>query len=323
MIEEVYPGILRMEIPIPENPLRATNAYLILSGERNLLVDTGINRPESRATMQSCLEEAGIDLGRTDFFITHNHADHIGLAPELKTGSSKIFLNPQDAAFLKDPDHWSKIASVAKKNGFPESILKAALHRHPARRYLLKGPLDFDPLEEGTGIRIGSYRFTCIQTPGHSRGHTCLYEPEAKLLFSGDHILGSITPNISAYVDDGDPLGEYLRSLEKIGRYEVDLVLPGHRNPFRNLRERIGELLDHHEARNRETLTILGHGGQSAYEVATQMTWDISCGQWADFPVPQKWFATGETLSHLRYLEGQGKVKRDFREGKTFYSLAE
>jgi glyoxylase-like metal-dependent hydrolase (beta-lactamase superfamily II) len=322
MIEEVFPDIFRMEIPIPENPLRATNSYLVRSKERNLIVDTGIHRPESREAMGSCLKELGVDLNQTDFFITHSHADHLGLFPELRTDSSRIFLNPRDAEFLGDPNHWSKIASVAKVNGFPESILETALRKHPARRYFFKGPLDFDPIREGSGIRAGTYHFLCIETPGHSRGHTCLYEPAAKVLFSGDHVLGSITPNISAYADDSDPLGEYLRSLGKIGQYDIDLVLPGHRNPFRNLPERIKELFEHHETRSRESLSVLSHGRQSAYEVATRMTWDISCGQWADFPVPQKWFATGETLSHLHYLEKRGQVKREFLEGNAFYSLA-
>ena len=42
---------------------------------------------------------------------------------------------------------------------------------------------------------------------------------------------------------------------------------------------------------------------------------------WVDFPLPQKWFATGETLSHLQHLERKGLVKREWREGKAFYSL--
>jgi len=40
------------------------------------------------------------------------------------------------------------------------------------------------------------------------------------------------------------------------------------------------------------------------------MTWDIDCETWADFPIAQKWFATGEAIAHLRYLEGQGRISR-------------
>ena len=72
-----------------------------------------------------------------------------------------------------------------------------------------------------------------------------------------------------------------------------------------------------------EILSILENGRQSAYQVATQMTWDIDCELWVDFPLPQKWFATGETLSHLQHLERKGVVKREWRQGKAFYSLTE
>jgi hypothetical protein len=48
----------------------------------------------------------------------------------------------------------------------------------------------------------------------------------------------------------------------------------------------------------------------SAYEVAAHMSWDIDCEHWDQFPVAQKWFATGEALAHLRYLEEEAKVVR-------------
>ncbi len=40
------------------------------------------------------------------------------------------------------------------------------------------------------------------------------------------------------------------------------------------------------------------------------MSWDIDCESWELFPVAQKWFATGEALAHLRYLEGEGRIRR-------------
>ena len=41
------------------------------------------------------------------------------------------------------------------------------------------------------------------------------------------------------------------------------------------------------------------------------MSWDIDCESWELFPVAQKWFATGEALAHLRYLEGEGRIRRN------------
>ena len=75
----------------------------------------------------------------------------------------------------------------------------------------------------------------------------------------------------------------------------------GHRNQ---------ELKKHHASRLDEVLAILDNGTMSAYKVASQMTWDIDCERWDQFPVAQKWFATGEALAHLRYLEEEKKVVR-------------
>jgi glyoxylase-like metal-dependent hydrolase (beta-lactamase superfamily II) len=237
----------------------------------------------------------------------------------LKKDGSKVYFNRPDAAVLRDPNHWEKLAAFAAVNGFPET--EAAIQRHPGRKYLYRGPLDFYLLREGDEIRIGGYFFRCVETPGHTRGHMCLYEPEAKILLSGDHLLEEITPNISRWSENADALGEFLKSLDKIGRYDIKVVLPGHRNVFSHIRQRIEELLGHHQARNQEILSVLKKGRQSAYEVASQVTWDIDLDLWEDFPVPQKWFATGETLSHLQYLERRGEVKREWKEGKAFYCL--
>jgi hypothetical protein len=40
------------------------------------------------------------------------------------------------------------------------------------------------------------------------------------------------------------------------------------------------------------------------------MTWDIKCDSWEAFPLAQKWFATGEAISHLRYLKEKGRIER-------------
>lgn len=321
MIDEVFPHIFRMEIPLPGNPLKAINSYLIKGRDRFLMIDTGMNREECMEAMGSCLKELEVDLNRTDFFITHLHADHLGLVSELATDSSAIYFNHPDAQVIQDTNHWEKMAAFAGVNGFPESDLQAAIKRHPGRRYHARGPLDLDLLREGDRVGIGEYAFRCVETPGHTRGHMCLYEPELKIFFSGDHILDSITPNISLWSDNEDPLRQYLKSLDKIWAYDIDLVLPGHRSPFAHHQRRIAELKEHHEVRIEEVFSILQQGGQSAYQVASQMTWDIDCDMWEDFPLPQKWFAAGEALAHLQYLQGEGRVKRELRGGKALFFL--
>ena len=179
----------------------------------------------------------------------------------------------------------------------------AAVGKHPGKKYLFTGQPDFTPLREGDTLAIGRYRFRCVETPGHTPGHLCLFEPEAGIFFSGDHILDSITPNISGWAQENeDPLGDFLASLDKVAAYNIRLVLPGHRKPIADHRRRIEELKAHHRVRTQEIGDILSRGAQTAYQVASRMTWDMSYARWADFPVPQQWFATGEALAHLLIL---------------------
>ena len=71
-----------------------------------------------------------------------------------------------------------------------------------------------------------------IETPGHAPSHVCLHQPERRLLISGDHLLG----RISLYFDYGwtpDPVGEFLRSLDKVDALDARLACPatGARSP--------------------------------------------------------------------------------------------
>lgn len=315
-IEEVLPGLFRAEIPLPNNPLKATNSYLIKDQERSLIIDTGMNREECMEAFAGVLRELQLDLSRTDFFITHLHADHLGLVGELARPSSRIFFNRIDALIAAFSDLWKTLFDVARKHGFHEQELMEALSRHPGYRYSPSSPVDFEYLVEGDELSYGPYTFTCVHTPGHTPGHLCLYDRSRKLLVSGDHILGDITPNISAWDDASDPLREYLRSLDKVYRMEIDLVLPGHRRIVSDCRGRIEELKRHHRERLDEVFGIIeGEGAASAYRIAARMTWDIEAEDWESFPLTQKWFAIGEALAHIRYLEAEKRVRREEREG--------
>jgi len=321
MAEEILPNLFREEIPLPQNPLKAINSYVIKGEGRYLMID--MNRPECLHAMEAYIEEIGVDLARTDFFITHLHADHLGLVSELARPSSRVYFNRPDARVIQDPGHWEEMADIARMNGFPESDIQTAISRHPGKRYHARRNFPLTLLGENDRVEIGGYSLVCVETPGHTRGHLCLYEPGKKLLFSGDHLLESITPNISLWSEGEDPLRDYLQSLDKVSRYEVEQVLPGHRQIFTHHRRRIEELKKHHEIRNEEILSILRRGKQTAYKVASQMTWDISYERWEDFPLPQQWFAGGEALAHLQYLEGSGRVKRELHDGKVLFSRRE
>jgi len=321
MTEELLPNLFRIKIPLPENPLKYLNSYVIMGSERNLIIDTGLNRKECLDAMHTGLRELNLDLEETDFFITHLHADHFGLVSKLVAATRKTYFNRPDTEIIEAWEGWETMINYGGQNGFPKDALRAALNSHPGYKFSSSWVPELSILRDDDTITIGDYRFKCIETPGHTRGHTCLYEPRKKILISGDHILSDITPNIQCWSDQEDPLKNYLASLDKVHQLDVDLVLPGHRRVFRNLRERIAELKKHHRNRAEEVLVILSKGPRNAFQVASEMTWDISYESWEQFPLSQKWFATGEAIAHLRYLEEKGRLLRKTEGEVTFFLL--
>jgi len=308
MIEEIHPNLFLLEIPLPNSPLKYLNSYVVRSSERNLIIDTGLNREECLKAMLSGLQELGVDPARTDFFITHLHADHFALLSKLATPTSDVFFNRTETELVEASGWWEPMVAYAARNGFPENELQKAIQSHPGREFGSEWIPELSVLEDGDQILAGDFSFRCVSTPGHSRGHTCLYEPEKKILVAGDHILIDITPNIQCWADGYDPLRDYLASLDKVNDLDIELVLPGHLRIITDHKRRIAELKDHHRVRLDEVLGILTDEPQTAYEVASQMTWDIRCDSWEDFPRAQKWFATGEAIAHLRYLQRKGSI---------------
>jgi glyoxylase-like metal-dependent hydrolase (beta-lactamase superfamily II) len=309
-MEEILPSLYRIEVPLPGSPLKATNSYVVKGTDQSLIIDTGWNREDCMAALVSGLRECGVDLKQADFFITHMHADHSGLVSTVAEQGAKIYFGQADAEIIRSstPGHWEKMIDFARKCGFPGEELEKAIGSHPGRRYSPNTSLNFCILRDGDTISIGDYLFGCIETPGHTPGHICLYEHGKKIFICGDHILADITPNITLSFEDRNPLKEYLMSLDKVYDLDVELVLPGHRSIFSNQEERIRELRQHHQARLTEVMSILGKGEQNAFQVASQMTWDIGYKSWDLFPPAQKLFAFGEALAHLKYLEEEGKV---------------
>jgi len=327
MIDEVMPDIYRVEVPLPKNPLRELNSYVIKGNGRFLIIDTGQNRKECLDAMRSGLAELRVDLEKTDFFITHLHADHLGLAATLATAKSKIYLTQADseintAEILHTVEYWERWDNLYLAHGFPKDELARAAESHPGRHFNLTQKIDYSVIREGDRIEIGDYSFDCIETPGHSPGHACLYEADRKVLVSGDHILHDITPNITFWLHMDDSLRRYLESLDKVYDLDVSIVLPGHRRLFTDHRARIRELREHHQARLAEAMATLQHGPKTAYQVAPHVSWDISFESWDLFPPMQKWFATGETIAHLKYLKTAGKVKEMETGGQILYALS-
>ena len=324
MIQEIAKNIYSILVPLPNNPLKELNAYLIKGDDHSLLIDTGFRLPECRAALEAGLAEAGADQRHLDVLITHLHNDHVGLAGEMVSPGHFVYVGEKDILFtdpVYEDAYWEEIDQRFLQEGFPPDELRAVTGTNPAR---VLGPQRglscYRPVKDGDRFTVGPYCLEALWVPGHTPGQICLWMEREGILFTADHVLFDITPNIALWPDLPNALGHYLNSLKRVQAYPVKLALPAHRHSG-DFFARIDALLLHHRNRVAETLSIVkAYPGLTAYAITSRMTWDIRAKNWAEFPLNQKWFATGEALSHLEFLIAEGKVRREkTKDGYTVY----
>lgn len=322
MAERMEKDLWRLDIPLAGNPLKNLNSYLI-TGERSLLIDTGFRQEPCREAMERQLAEIGVDRDRMDIYLTHLHSDHTGLAPDLIRPGCKIYIGAVDGRRLTDQaldEGWRGLSQAYVREGFSQEEMAVLWDTNPAK---VSAPPAWDGytlLEDGGCLRYGDHDLRCVLAPGHTPGHMCLYDPDRRWFFSGDHVLFHITPNICRWEGVADSLGDYLQSLDKVGGLPVERLLPAHREETGDLGLRAAELAVHHAGRIQDAWDAVDREpGRCAYEIAGGMAWSIRARSWAEFPLTQKFFAVGEALAHLDYLEARGRVARREEGGRFVY----
>jgi glyoxylase-like metal-dependent hydrolase (beta-lactamase superfamily II) len=159
-------------------------------------------------------------------------------------------------------------------------------------------------VDDAERLLLGGRSWVAVHTPGHTVDHLCLYDPEAKILVSGDHVLPSITPHISGLGVSLDPLSDFFRSLEKVGELDTSLVLPAHGLEFHDLGARALAIRRHHEERLQKLRDASAEVGWATVpEYSTHLFPPRSLGQMAD----------SETYAHLEHLRlpGEAEVRDD------------
>jgi glyoxylase-like metal-dependent hydrolase (beta-lactamase superfamily II) len=201
--------------------------------------------------LKNGLKDLGIAL--TDIhtiFVTHVHPDHFGLAGRIRhiSPNTKFLTHQMEAdlieeRYIKFSELQQKMEVMLKRHGVPPPQLsKLGSSSMPTIEYV-RITFPDRTLYGGEIIETGRYELEVIWTPGHSIGHACLYERRHELLFSGDHVLPHITPNVSYHVQSGDnPLGDYLNALHKLENLPAAKILPGHEDVFEDLPGRIKEI---------------------------------------------------------------------------------
>lgn len=278
-----------------------------------MLVDTGW------ATTRGQLVEALQHLGATardirQVVITHVHADHCGLAGWFQEHGAEVVMHQHDAddfaiRYFDETGFLQVTRSWASAVGLPEDDERVAFRQAVESPQKVTRFRADRRVRDSDSVVLGPRHLKVLHTPGHTAGHCCYYEPQRRLLFSGDHLFPRMRTNpTSRQHSSDDPVGDYLASLDRLERLDVDLVLPGHQSPFEGVKERVEEVRAYHRARLDEVLAVVRQQSLTAYAVSARLTRKSTFSR---ISPPGRLTAVGETLAHLRHLELQGSTQRD------------
>ena len=328
---EIIPGIYQLPLPLPNSSLGYINTYLVQGNNGYLLIDTGWDTEEAFDSLKKQLTDIGINLEDvSQMVVTHAHPDHYGLAGKLKhLYGTKLALHCREKDFIESryinmDGLLQQLAQWLQVNGTHRDELTELQTASLGMRKFVTPCLPDVTLYGYENITTGYFSLKVLPTPGHAPGHICLYEPTRKILFSGDHILPTITPHVGLHPQSSsNPLGDYLDSLNRLKQLDVKLVLPGHEHPFTDFKPRIEELIQHHKQRNLEILSALKANPKTAYQIATEITWmhDINGVGWDKLGPWDKRMAVLETLSHLEAMRAMGEIDKFTRDNIIYYRM--
>lgn len=314
-IREVAPGVHWLRMPLPFK-LDHINLWLLEDGDGWTVIDTGIARDEVKAAWEEIIAR---HFGRRPLkrvIVTHFHPDHMGLVGWL-TGRfgvglwassgewafARMLSLDSDEAFKDTFHHFYHAA------GFDDGLLEAVSERgNPYAARVSPIPVSYRRLRDGEAVDIGGRSWRVIVGAGHSPEHVCLFSDQLGVLISGDQILPRISPNVSVWPQEpeADPLALFLDSLDLFRPLPAGtLVLPSHDWPFVGLHRRLDELAHHHDGRLDETLAACAEP-RTGVDVLERL-FD------RDLDRHQLFFAIGESLAHLHFLEGRGRIERSRR----------
>ena len=224
--ERVLPGVFRLRLPLPWPGVPHCNAWAVAADGGFVLFDTGMHQPDSLAHLERALAMCGLRLEDARLVVcTHAHSDHYGQAATVvELTGCELWLHPNHEhmkRMAEDPEAvLERRIEVARQSGVPEEPLRRYASERRSRDTGISGVIEPDrALLPGLEINTDLGAWSVHETPGHAPSHVCLFQPERRLLISGDHLLG----RISLYFDYGftpDPVGEFLSSLQKVERLE-------------------------------------------------------------------------------------------------------
>ena len=324
---ELPGGILRFTFPMPP-PLGHVHVWLIPTAGGWVMFDAGFPSPEGVDKLESEIQPLLTDGRRLEaVFISHYHPDHTAFAGRLQRAfNCDVYIHEADwermqmMQRMREADDGSGDAFRQRfSSGWTESLDDHEFDGEPSQdaqdsmfTRMREAMQDVDlPMPEpqllkgGEILDIGGRQFEAIWTPGHTEGHLCVRDLDQNALFTGDHLLGRITPHIGMWPDQRrSPLPDFEQSLGLVQELNATIALPAHEAIIEHPAERAAEILEHHQDRRQEMLNAVSDGKHSVKDIA------IQCFPKRARDRMQLTMAMSETVAHLEAMVEEGALSR-------------
>ncbi|WP_455644706.1 MBL fold metallo-hydrolase [Methanosphaera sp.] len=214
MYEHIKDSLYKIKTERP-----SCTSYLILDDQKNILIDPGLYQKYDILT--ETLQEIGIKPTDIDIILnTHEHTDHIG--------ANKFF---QKRSIIMT--HKYAATKIIKGD---DEIIHCRGNNSISTNYNVHVWL-----ENNSIIEVDNWFLKTIHTPGHTSGSVCFYEPNKKILFTGDTIYSN---GKTSDISDSGNYSEYLNSLLTLNTLKIDTILPGHGSTSKNVEKDLETAID-------------------------------------------------------------------------------
>lgn len=314
---EVAEGVLWARLPLPM-ALDHVNIYFLREEDGWAMVDTGFDTRRGRAILDDLRAGPLGGLPITRLLVTHHHPDHVGLAGLLQSQGAELlmtrtaWLMARMLVLDEQPLPTPETLAFCHRYGMAPDVLAARAQERPFNFADIVAPLPvgYTRIAAGQRITLGGRRWRVAQGDGHAPEHAVLFEEDGDLVLCGDQLLPGISPNLGLYPTEpeGDPVGEWLAACDRLAPFarEDQLVLPGHKTPYRGLPTRIASLRQNHVAALNRLEAHLSEPRTGSECFAPLFKRAVEGDTYG--------LAFFEAIAHLNHLWLEGRARRTMRD---------
>lgn len=326
-IKKICDDIYLISLPLPFSAVKQLSIYFI-DGSNPALIDTGLGDAESINSISDLLKKINRNIADISYIInTHEHIEHFSGNKKVKQACGGCTIASSIAAVFIE--NFSRATDELKTNlplCDPELTeeINDIIHR--------ESKLDIieieKKIEDDDIIDTGNVKLKVISTPGHAKGHICLYDEDRKLLFTGDHILSKqstfvgydfreiishrITDVFNNINGEYDNLSLYINSITRLESLDIDLILPGHGAPIKDPYKKMAMEIKKKERRSKLFYKVLNREKEIALKKLTQEIYGKN---------NDGFLHMGSTLGYLARMNRHGIIKVKMKGNEPFIIL--